>query len=251
MHLGIDLGSRAIKLVALKNGLMVSSEVVNSSFEPHIQAQQMISRYAPLAVVATGYGRHLARKHFAQQVITEIKAHALGARHLFPRCRTILDVGGQDSKVISLNEQGGIAQFQMNDKCAAGTGRFMEMMSASLGYSLEEFSKAAASSNESVAINSMCAVFAESEVVSLRNRGASPEAIAKAIHLSIADRLGSMLDRIGLTDDIVFTGGVARNTVLVELLEKRLNRKIMVPKEPEIVGAYGAALHIGATTQAA
>jgi len=251
MHIGIDLGSRAIKLAAVKDGRLISSEVVNSSFEPHKQAEEMVKRYSPLRVAATGYGRHLAQKHFAQQVITEIKAHALGAKHLFPGCRTILDVGGQDSKVIALDPQGRVAQFQMNDKCAAGTGRFMEMMAASLGYSLDEFSQAAAASDEAVAINSMCAVFAESEVVSLRNRGTAPEAIARAIHLSIVDRLGSMLDRIGLQGELVFSGGVAKNSILVELLTERLGRSVLVPAEPEIVGAYGAALYLGAGVKAA
>ncbi|MBN1959075.1 MAG: 3-hydroxyacyl-ACP dehydratase [Desulfuromonadales bacterium] len=251
MHVGIDLGSRAIKLAAVKDGQLVASEVVNSSFEPHKQAAEMIKRYAPQFVAATGYGRHLAQKHFAQQVITEIKAHALGAKHLFPDCRTILDVGGQDSKVIALDPQGRVAQFQMNDKCAAGTGRFMEMMAASLGYSLDEFSLAAAASDETVAINSMCAVFAESEVVSLRNRGTAPEAIARAIHLSIVDRLSSMLDRVGLQGELVFSGGVARNSVLVDLLAKRLGRTVSVPNAPEIVGAYGAALYLGARAKAA
>lgn len=245
MHIGIDLGSRAIKLAVVNNGQLVSSEVVNSSFEPHKQAQDMVNRYNPLLVAATGYGRHLAQKHFANQVITEIKAHSLGARHLFADCRTILDVGGQDSKVIALDTNGRVAQFQMNDKCAAGTGRFMEMMAASLGYSLDEFSQAAETAQNSLMINSMCAVFAESEVVSLRNRGSAPEDIARAIHVSIVDRLSSMLERIGLQGELVFSGGVARNKVLVKLLSERLGRPVHVPEAPEIVGALGAALHLG------
>ena len=246
MLVGIDLGSRAIKLAAVKDGQLVSSEVANSSFEPHRQAQEMASRYQARPIAATGYGRHIAQKHFADQVITEIKAHALGARHLFPGCQTILDVGGQDSKVIVLDGSGRIARFQMNDKCAAGTGRFMEMMAVSLGYSLDEFSAAAAQADQAVAINSMCAVFAESEVVSLRNRGTAPEVIAKAIHRSIIERLSSMLERIGLQGDLVFSGGVARNQVLVELLAQHLGRPVHVPESPEIIGAYGAALHLAA-----
>lgn len=245
MHIGIDLGSRAIKLAVVSDGQLISSEVVNSSFEPHKQAQDMVKRYNPLLVAATGYGRHLAQKHFAHQVITEIKAHALGARHLFAGCRTILDVGGQDSKVIALDANGRVAQFQMNDKCAAGTGRFMEMMATSLGYSLNEFSQAAATAQQSLTINSMCAVFAESEVVSLRNRGSAPEDIARAIHVSIVDRLSSMLERIGLQGELVFSGGVARNKILVNLLSERLKRPVYVPAAPEIVGALGAALHLG------
>ncbi len=244
MDIGIDLGSRAIKLAVVEEGRLLSSMVVGSSFEPHKQAQQLLDSYQPRLVAATGYGRHLAQKHFAQHVITEIKAHALGARRLFPGCRTILDVGGQDSKVIALDTAGKVVQFQMNDKCAAGTGRFMEMMAASLGYSLDEFSRAAGRVGETVAINSMCAVFAESEVVSLRNRGVAPEVIARAIHRSIIDRLGTMVERIGLQGELVFSGGVARNRVLVDLLAQRLRQPVQVPEAPEIVGAYGAALHL-------
>ena len=245
MHIGIDLGSRAIKLAVVSEGKLLGSEVVESSFEPHKQAAELIARYQSSQVVATGYGRHLAQKHFAQQVITEIKAHALGSRYFFPACRAILDVGGQDSKVISLDEKGRVAQFQMNDKCAAGTGRFLEIMAASLGYSLEEFATAAATSSRDIPINSMCAVFAESEVVSLRNRGFAAEDIARAIHLSIADRLVNMLERLGLRGELVFSGGVARNGFLVALLANRLGRSVHVPDAPEIVGALGAALHLG------
>lgn len=243
MHIGIDLGSRAIKLAVFSNGKLIDSKVAESSFEPHKQAAEMVRPYQPTRVVATGYGRHLAKKHFAKLVITEIKAHALGARYCFPECRTILDVGGQDSKVISLDEKGRVVQFQMNDKCAAGTGRFLEIMAASLGCSLEEFSVAASTSSQNVPINSMCAVFAESEVVSLRNRGFAAEDISRAIHLAIAERLGSMLERIGIEGEVVFSGGVAKNWFLIKILEKQIGRPISVPECPEIVGAIGAALH--------
>ena len=243
MQVGIDLGSRAIKMAVFREGVLVENEVAESSFEPHIQAAKMVSRYKPSLVVATGYGRHLAQKHFAQKVITEIKAHAQGAQYCVPGCRTILDVGGQDSKVISLDSSGRVSQFQMNDKCAAGTGRFLEIMSGSLGYSLDEFSAAAKNSTEELSINSMCAVFAESEVVSLRNRGYAAADIARSIHLAIADRLRSMLERIVLHDEVVFTGGVANNRVLADLLAAKLGRPVIVPEQPEIVGAIGAALH--------
>ncbi len=244
MNIGIDLGSRAIKLAVLKNGQLISSQVVESSFEPHKQAAEMVLPYNSARVVATGDGRHLAQKHIAQQVITEIKAHALGARYCFPACRTILDVGGQDSKVIALDENGRVAQFQMNDKCAAGTGRFLEIMAASLGYSLDDFAAAAGQSTQNIPINSMCAVFAESEVVSLRNRGHAAEDIARAIHLSIAERLAGMLERVGIPGEIVFSGGVAKNKFLASILEDKLGRPVKIPPMPEIVGAIGAALHL-------
>jgi len=243
MQIGIDLGSRAIKMAVFRDGVLAEKEVVESSFEPHRQAAEMVSRYSPSRVVATGYGRHLAQKHFAQKVITEIKAHAQGARYCVPDCRTILDVGGQDSKVIALDDNGRVAQFHMNDKCAAGTGRFLEIMSASLGYSLEEFPAAARASSQDVPINSMCAVFAESEVVSLRNRGFAAADISRAIHLAVADRLSGMLERVGISGEVVFTGGVANNPFLVDILAGKIGRPITVPAHPELVGAIGAALH--------
>ena len=242
--LGVDLGSRAIKLAVVRDGRLVGSEVAESSFAPHEQAAAMVARHGSPPAAATGYGRHLARKHFAQRVLTEIKAHALGARYFFPRCRTVLDVGGQDAKAIALGEAGEVLRFQMNDKCAAGTGRFLEIMAASLGYALDEFAAAAAAARQEVTIGSMCAVFAESEVVSLRNRGAAAEDIARALHHAIAERLAGMLERLGICGEVVFTGGVARNPFLVEALGRRLGGRVSVPQTPEITGALGAALHL-------
>ncbi|PLX44824.1 MAG: 3-hydroxyacyl-ACP dehydratase, partial [Deltaproteobacteria bacterium] len=234
---GIDLGSRAIKVVAFSCGEIVGSEVVESSYEPHRQALGMVEKYNGAKVVATGYGRHLATKHFADKAITEIKAHAKGSRYHYPECRTIIDVGGQDSKVISLGVDGSVSKFQMNDKCAAGTGRFLEIMAASLGYTLEEFAAVGKKAQKDVPINSMCAVFAESEVVSLRNRGTPPEEISRAIHLSIAERLSNMVERLGIEGEVVFTGGVARNQLLVDLLGERLRQRVNVPVAPELTGA--------------
>ncbi|PLX87553.1 MAG: 3-hydroxyacyl-ACP dehydratase [Desulfuromonas sp.] len=242
MFLGVDLGSRTIKLVAVKDGQMLQNRVVESGFEPHRQALALLEDFRPSKVVATGYGRHLAARHFADSVVTEIKAHAMGARHLFPDCRTILDVGGQDSKVISLTKDGRVANFQMNDKCAAGTGRFLEIMAGSLGYGLDEFGQAAVRSDQTVPINSMCAVFAESEVVSLKNRGLPPQDIARSIHLSVVERVAGMLARLGITGELVFSGGVANNGFLVKQLEKHLGVPVHVPEAPAVVGALGAAL---------
>jgi len=243
MTVGIDLGSRTIKMAVLKDGQLVDWQVVESSFKPHLQSQELLKAYPAKNIIATGYGRHLAKKHFAQGIITEIKAHALGARHLFPECRTILDVGGQDSKVIRLDAKGKVSNFQMNDKCAAGTGKFLEMMAGSLGYELDQFGNAAAQSEGTLAIGNMCAVFAESEVVSLRNDGHFPEDIARAVHMSVVDRVAAMLERIGITGELVFSGGVANNSCIAKLLEHKLGRPVHVPQVPDIVGALGAALH--------
>lgn len=243
MTIGIDLGSRTIKLAVLKDGQLDSWKIVESSFKPHLQSQELLKDYPAKNIIATGYGRHLAKKHFAQGVITEIKAHALGARYLYPGCRTILDVGGQDSKVISLDATGKVSNFQMNDKCAAGTGKFLEMMAGSLGYDLDQFGEAASRSSKTLSIGNMCAVFAESEVVSLRNDGHSPEDIARAVHMSVVERLAAMLERIGISGELVFSGGVANNKCIAWLLEKKLGRPVFVPTVPDIVGALGAALH--------
>jgi predicted CoA-substrate-specific enzyme activase len=242
---GIDIGSRTIKVAAMKGGKLEAFHVAESGFDPRGQSLEMIGRYRPSRVIATGYGRHLALEHFAGDAITEIKAHALGARYFFPDCRTILDVGGQDSKVISLDESGKVVNFQMNDKCAAGTGRFLEIMSASLGIPLTEFGDEALKGTADIKVNSMCTVFAESEVISLKNRGASRRDIARAVHLSVVERLAAMLYRIGYGEDVVFTGGVARNAAIVRLLEERLGIRALVSSAPDIAGALGAALSAG------
>ena len=166
----------------------------------------------------------------------------MGARFFFPGCRTVLDIGGQDSKVIALSNEGKVLAFQMNDKCAAGTGRFLEIMAASLGYTLQEFALAAMGANDTAPVNSMCTVFAESEVISLKNHGTPPGDISRALHLSVIQRMLGMLHRIDTLQDIVFTGGVARNRAMVELLKDGLGREVLVPEHPEITGAVGAAL---------
>lgn len=243
MLVGVDIGSRTIKTAAVKDGKLYAYQVRESGFDPHLQSLEMIRQYHPTKIIATGYGRHLAQKHFAEDVITEIKAHALGARYFFPSCRTVLDVGGQDSKVIALDESGKVANFQMNDKCAAGTGRFLEIMAASLGIPLREFGDEALLGSEDIKISSMCTVFAESEVISLKNQGTSPRNIARAVHMSVVERLVSMLHRVGYAESIVFTGGVARNRAIAQLLREKLEITVLVPDEPDIVGALGAALY--------
>jgi predicted CoA-substrate-specific enzyme activase len=251
MLVGIDIGSRTIKTAALIDGKLHDYQVSESGFDPHRQTLDMIRKYKPQRIVATGYGRHLAQKHFAEDVITEIKAHALGARYFFPGCMTVLDVGGQDSKVISLDESGKVVNFQMNDKCAAGTGRFLEIMAASLGIPLSQFGDEALKGTSDIRVNSMCTVFAESEVISLKNNGASPRDIARAVHLSVAERLTAMLSRIGYGSSIVFSGGVAKNHCIVQMIQEKLEIKVQVPSPPDIVGAVGAALFAAETTIAA
>lgn len=250
MQIGIDLGSRTIKLAVFRDGVLIARQLAESGFDPSTQAIEMIKQYAPATIVATGYGRHLAAEHFAHEVITEIKAHAIGARHFFPGCRTIVDIGGQDSKVIALAENGRVLNFQMNDKCAAGTGRFLEIMAVTLGYRLEDFGPAALESETETTINSMCTVFAESEVISMKNRGIPASDIARGVHFSVVNRLVGMLQRLGYGEQVVFTGGVARNPCVVSMLRQRLpDTEVVSPPEPDLVGAMGAAIHIGHKTE--
>ncbi|MDU9048589.1 MAG: acyl-CoA dehydratase activase [Candidatus Electrothrix sp. Rat3] len=244
MYIGVDLGSRTVKMAVWDGERLLEHRIIESGFEPHRQAEKMIADFRADRVVATGYGRHLAAEHFADQVITEIKAHALGIRHQLPDCTTIIDVGGQDSKVITLNAQGKVVHFQMNDKCAAGTGRFLEIMAASLAYSLDAFGQAALGADQEVQINSMCTVFAESEVISLKNRGIPRDRIARAVHSSVVSRLVAMLSRTGYGETVAFSGGVANNSCMVQMLQERLgdDTQVLVPEFPDITGAFGAAL---------
>lgn len=243
MLVGIDIGSRTIKTAAFKDGKLIDHQVAESGFDPHRQSLEMIKKYHPKRIVATGYGRHLAQKHFARDVITEIKAHAIGSRYFYPDCTTVLDVGGQDCKVISLDESGKVVNFQMNDRCAAGTGRFLEIMAVSLGIPLAEFGSEALKGTADIKVNSMCTVFAESEVISLKNHGASQRDIARAVHLSVVERLIAMLSRTGYGSAIVFSGGVGKNQCIVRMIQDKLEVKVQVPSSPDIVGAVGAALY--------
>jgi predicted CoA-substrate-specific enzyme activase len=194
-------------------------------------------------IVATGYGRHLLKGHLDCPAISEIKAFALGAKAIHPPCRVILDIGGQDTKAISLNEAGEMSKFEMNDKCAAGTGRFLEIMAAALGYALEEFSKAALSAERFEKINSMCTVFAESEVISLTAKGAARSEVALGIHKAIVSRSTALLRRIAPSGEVFFAGGVALNRCVETLIAQDLKRPVFVPPDPQMVGAFGAALH--------
>ncbi len=242
MVVGVDLGSRTVKAVLLRNGEIEDARVVLGGSDPYDTAVSLLKRYPKCPVVATGYGRHALKETWAQRVITEIKAHAIGARYLFPACRTVIDVGGQDSKVIALDEAGNFINFQMNDKCAAGTGKFLEIMAQSLGYDIEAFARVGLAETRPVPINSMCTVFAESEVISLVSKRARKPAIVRGLHEAMATRVASMVNRVGVVKEVVFSGGVARNPTMVALLEQKLGTDLKVAPEPDITGALGAAL---------
>ncbi|MDY6863069.1 MAG: acyl-CoA dehydratase activase [Thermodesulfobacteriota bacterium] len=242
MYGGIDIGSRTVKIVLLKEGKIQDYKIRDSGNDPYQQAIDLIGKYRPKKLVATGYGRHMLKTEFADKVITEIKAHSLGARYLYQNCRTVIDVGGQDSKVISLDREGKFTDFKMNDRCAAGTGRFLEIMALTLGFTIEEFGEKALSATSSVKINSMCTVFSESEVISLISKRVPLLNITLGVHEAIVDRLLSMVHKVNIGSGVVFTGGVANNICVLNLLEERLKQKVLVPKNPEIAGALGAAV---------
>ncbi|MDQ0287088.1 putative CoA-substrate-specific enzyme activase [Desulfofundulus luciae] len=244
--LGIDIGSRTIAIAILNDkGELLAGQVADSGPSPLERAREMAGNLSSFRrVVATGYGRHGARADFATDLITEIKAHALGASHLFPSCRTVLDIGGQDSKVIRLDEQGRVVDFIMNDRCAAGTGKFLEIMAQGLGLPLEEMVAAASASDGGVTLNSMCTVFAESEVVSLLAAGQPVGAVARAVLNSICDRAQNLLLRLGIEPPVVFTGGVAAIPGLPVYFARRMGLPdLLVPTRPQLVGALGAALY--------
>jgi predicted CoA-substrate-specific enzyme activase len=239
---GIDIGSRTIELVILQERKIIQSKQADTGFDPMKQAKTLLEGVAYDRIAATGYGRHLFEISFDAPTITEIKAYAVGARALFPHVRTILDIGGQDSKAIALNDDGRINKFEMNDRCAAGTGKFLEIMARSLGYTIDEFGVQALKATKNLQINSMCTVFAESEVTSLVAKGEDRREIALGLHSSVVRRAVSMLKRVSINADIVFAGGVAKNPGMRRLLENNLEQPILIPEEPQMVGALGAAL---------
>lgn len=239
---GLDIGSRTVKLAVLEHGKLLLSRKSVTSHDPLETARSLMKDAEFDSITATGYGRYLIKGHLECPVISEIKAFAVGAQFLSTGCRSILDIGGQDTKAISLDEEGNMSKFEMNDKCAAGTGRFLEVMATALGFTMEEFSTAALSAEKAVKINSMCTVFAESEVISLTTQGAARGEVALGIHKAIVSRSVALLKRIAPPGMVFFAGGVAMNECMKTLLEEGLNRPIFVPPDPQIVGAIGAAL---------
>ncbi len=239
---GIDIGSRTIKLVVVEKGEIVAFFITDTTHDPLEQCKKLMDKVSFDKILATGYGRHFFETHFDAPTVTEIKAFARGAKALFRGCRTILDIGGQDTKAIALDEKGNVVKFEMNDRCAAGTGMFLEVIAKTLGYDLEEFGKEALKADGNIQINSMCTVFAQSEVTSLLARRQKREDIARGIHMAILNRTLSLLKRVSTTPDFVFAGGVAKNPCIKHFLGDALGFELKVPEDPQMVGAYGAAM---------
>ena len=238
---GLDVGSRTVVIVVLE-GNTRESAILNSGVDPLRRCRELLDGRDYERLVVTGYGRHLVAPAVGGQAVSEIKAYAVGARHLYPDCRTVIDIGGQDSKVILLDDEGRVRKFEMNDRCAAGTGRFLEVMAGTLEVGIGELGHYALGASRVVRINSLCTVFAESEVVSLIARGEEGSAVALALHEAVAARIGGMARRIGPRQRVVFAGGAALNPCLCRLVSEKLEMEVTVPPEPQVVGALGAAL---------
>lgn len=242
---GIDIGSRSIELIVLEDGKVIHSKQADSGYNPIERVKELTSNISFDKIMATGYGRSIVEVALDYPTITEIKAYGAGATALFPGVRSILDIGGQDTKVISINEKGKVVKFEMNDKCAAGTGKFLEMMATTLGFELSTLGPAALEGTEGIEINSMCAVFAESEVTSLLAKGCQRSDIALAIHQSVCKRAVGMIRRQNISTPLMFAGGVANNSCMVQLLQSDLGETIIIPEKPHFVGAHGAAILAG------
>jgi predicted CoA-substrate-specific enzyme activase len=244
---GLDIGSRSIELVVVdrSDGGVLAAQEAETTPDMERVCREMIGRISFDRLVVTGYGRAMAELSFGFPTVTEIKACARGAHASVPGCRTVLDIGGQDIKAIALDGAGRAVNFEMNDRCAAGTGRFLEMTAAALRYRLPQFGSGALSGSDGVKISSMCAVFAESEIVGLLSRGAKRQDIALAVHRAIASRAVSMAARLGIHPPVVLAGGAARNRCLAKLIGEALKCRLVVPRQPQMLGALGAALIAG------
>lgn len=250
VFVGIDVGSLSTESVILDGGGKTlgfsivrtganSTDAADASLEEAFQAAHA-SRENIQSLIATGYGR--ISIPFADRKVTEISCHAYGAFHLFPNVGTVIDIGGQDSKVIQVGKGGKVLDFNMNDKCAAGTGRFLEVMADKLQVSLDELGSLSLKAGGEVRISSVCTVFAESEVVSLVAQNHPKDEIIRGLHKAIVNRVFSMVKTIGVLGEVAMTGGVAKNSGVVRMMSEKLGKPILVHEEPRIVGALGAAL---------
>jgi len=246
---GIDMGSKNVKVVILKDGQILSKGLAPSGFDQKIAAERIfnemlkeagLSRSDTNYIVATGAGKDVAPK--ANSEISVMGADALGGAFLYPSARTVIDVGAEVARAVRCNEKGKMIDFVVNEKCAAGAGTFIEAMARTLEVKLEEIGSLSLKAEKTVLMSAQCTIFAESEVVSLIHEKISKADIARAIHDAIANRIASMARRLGIQRDVVLVGGVAKNVGFVSSLQRTLGIDLLVPEEPEFVGALGAAL---------
>ncbi len=246
---GVDVGAATAKTAIISDGKILSYAVIPTG-DSVARAAERVTRaaleqaglsMADLSfVISTGYGRNGVA--FANKTASEIICHAKGVNLLMPSARTVIDIGGQDSKVIGVRENGTVSDFVMNDKCAAGTGRFLEVMAGVLGLDIEEMGPISCTSKEPCPISNTCTIFAETEMVSLRAEGRTREDLVAGIHKAVASRVVVMGKTVGYREQVVFTGGVAKNTGVKNSLEAGIGLPILIPEEPQIMGALGAAL---------
>ncbi len=249
---GVDIGSTTAKALILNKHGQMWTAIIPSSPNPPLAGKQVFQLTLEKSqhlladikfIIATGYGRVSA--DFANKTVTEIACHGCGAHFISPEIRTVIDIGGQDAKVVSLGEGGRVIDFVINDKCASGTGRFLESAAQLvLQVPLEELGRLSSMATNACKISSTCTVFAQTEIISLLAAGESKENIIAGLHSSIASRVGGITKRVGVRPVVMMTGGVAKNIGVKEALEKELNTEIMVPTDidPQLIGALGAAL---------
>lgn len=249
LTVGIDVGSISAKAAVIQDGELLGGTVILTGYNARNAGQNVFDKLLAVLnidsatvdrIVATGYGRNSV--DFADKAITEITCHAAGAHFQDPAVRSVIDIGGQDSKAISLDSEGRVNDFAMNDKCAAGTGRFLEVMARALEVDLDAFGDMSLKADAPAAISSLCTVFAESEVISLIARGEKRANIIAGIHESIGSRVLAMAKRVGVAEPVMMTGGVAKNIGVVKALEDRAGVVIKVSPNAQINGAIGAAL---------
>jgi len=248
---GIDAGSRIVKAVVLDADSLaiIAKGTADQGIKQEELARDLLERILDAKglqrsrverIAATGYGRRLIR--FADRAITEITCHARGVNHWVPEAATVIEIGGQDSKYIRLDGHGSVEDFAMNDRCAAGTGRFFEAVAKQLGIDLRQLGEMAREGRNPPTISSMCVVFAETEIIGLLASGTSPEAVVAGVQVSIAKRLASMIPGTTIAEPLVFTGGVALIPGMDETLQSVLGHRVSVVPEPLMTGALGAAL---------
>jgi benzoyl-CoA reductase subunit D len=246
---GIDAGAKTVKAVVVRDGKIVGKSIdvagtdtesaANAVYEAALK-EAGIARGDVEKIIATGAGRkHIS---FASDQLTEISAAAKGAFALFPHARTVIDIGAEEGRAVKIDENGRIIDFAINEKCAAGAGAFIEAMARALEVEVEELGALSLKSTRVVPMNAQCAVFAESEVVTLVHAKTPPEDIARAVHDAISSRITSMVRRVGLNKEIALVGGLAKNVGFVESLKRDLESELLIPEETEFVGAYGAAI---------
>lgn len=249
IYAGIDIGSITAKAALIKNNRLLGTHVIMTGYDPinagikvfdALLKQSRISKTQISAIISTGYGR--ASVSFADKALTEIICHGTGAHFMNPEIRGIIDVGGQDSKAIFLDQNGQVENFAMNDKCAAGTGRFLEVMAKALEVDLELLGDFSLAADKPSKISSICTVFAESEVISMIAKQERRENIIAGIHESAAARVAILANKIKIKKPVMMTGGVAKNKGMVNAIEKRLDFKLIVGNLAQENGAIGAAV---------